>query len=294
MAPRNPVAAAPATPPRYSLLAAAQVVDNADRWQGGFSWTPEACGTGGVLPGDCGPLDAAREAPDTPGVQWSSPFYVWAADECSTFGWQARDWQGRARRQLEATQSAQIASELWTGTLASDGDPDLAPSFAAEGVAIGTTTGTIAERMALLEAWALECGLGRRIMLHMAPHAFTLYLQQAGDPAVQITGNVAVTALGSIIVSDAGYPGTAPNGEVDSGDHWAYATPPVQVRLDQVEVLPSSLADAQGLAQSINRPTNTATVWAQRLVAYQFDPCCTFATNLGVDRPTVPSAPDPT
>lgn len=293
----EPVAAPPATPPRYSLLAAAQVLDNGDRWEGGIAWTPESCGASGVLPGTC-EIQTDREAPASPSRQVSNPFYVWAADECSTFGHAARDWQGRARRQLEATQSFQIAHELWTGDITgAEQEVDVqSPFLADENTVVGTVpaTGDPVLDIPLVEAWAMKCSQGRRVMLHMSLAVFTAYVNAVGQPGVTITGSVAITALGNVLVTDAGYPGTGPQGEADTGDEWVYASPLVQIRLGPVEMLPETLDDARGLAASIRRPVNTATVWAQRLAAYQLDNCCRFAASIGMDRAdSTPPTPAP-
>lgn len=288
MAPRTPVAAAPAQPPRYSLLAAAQVLDTSeDRWQAGFAWEPEACGASGAMPATCDMDPEGRTAPAGGGREEGEPFYVWAADECSTLGSNARDWQGRARRQLEATQSFQIARELWTGTIAKDTGADTA--YLADGLnVLGDPFENVTEAVVNLEAWALACSQGRRVMLHMSPYAFNLYLLASENHAV-LSGNIVTTPLGSIVVSDAGYPGTPPDSLADNPDEWVYATPLVQVRLDAVEVLPGNLSEARAMAQGLNRPVNTATVWAQRLAAYQLDSCCRFAASTGVPRSPAPT-----
>lgn len=297
MAKPIPVPAAPATPPRHSLLAAAQVLDNdTTGWQVGIAWTPEACGAGGVIPADCAP-SPAREVPATPPAEQSHPFRVWAADECSTFGWQARDWQGRARRQLEATQSFQIARELWTGDLtrAEHAPGDRSPYLADDTTVVGAIPGGLEQllgaQLAVIETWATVCSGGRRVMLHMSPMVLAAALVTAGDNFI-VANDLVVTARGNLVVADAGYPGTPPDGQADDGMEWVYASPLVQVRLDAVETLPSSLADARGLAEMIDRPSNTATVWAQRIVAYQLDPCCRFAAKVAVPRSySIPPTP---
>ena len=287
MATRVPVAAPPATPPRVSLLNSVQVVENNERWHAGVVWTPEACAEGGAMAADCD-LTPERNAPATPDAVASSPFYVWAADECSTFGFQARDWQARARRQLEATQSFQIARELWTGaiTKGSAAPGDESPYLADDNTeVVGESPESPRLAIARLEAMAMRCMRGGRVMLHMSPMVFAMVTQEARSPYIQLTGNVATTALGNILVTDAGYTGQQPDsvGDVDQSE-WIYATPPVQVRMDAVEVLPGSLDDARNMAMALDRPVNTATVWAQRLVLYQLESCCRFAMQTDIAR----------
>lgn len=284
----TPVAALPATAPRYSLLTAAALAgDNGERWETGFAWTPESCGAGGIHPADCS-VQAERDVPASSPITEGRPVYLWAADECSTLGFHARDWQGRARRQLEATQSHQLAAELWTGALTTVEHIGSENTYLADdGVVVGTLP-TEGLPWAALEAWALACRQGGRSMIHVSPFAFAWLVSSSGD-YIDVAGSVAVTRAGTIIVTDSGYPGTPPDSEADDGDEWAFVTPVVQVRLGAVELLPETLADARNLASAIDLPSNHVTVWAQRLAAYQLDPCCRYAASLGITRPTTPT-----
>lgn len=287
MATPLPVPARPAAPPRYSLLAAAQGVDDPNRWQAGIAWEPEGCGTGDSAGINCSPFDADRAGSRSDGPVTSWPFLVWASDECSTFS--TRDWQGRARRALEASQSHQIAAEMWTGAITkAQADTPSSPFLADSSTITGSAQITDLRDVALLEAWGAACSQGQRLMIHMSPYLFLRYVEAAGD-AVQPAGNLIVTALGNLVVTDSGYPGTGPDGEDPDSVEWAYVSTLVQVRLDTVEMLPRSLTDARDLASAVNRADNTITVWAQRLAAYQLDPCCRFAVQTNVPRPTIPT-----
>lgn len=287
----EPVSAPIASPPRYSLLAAASVVDNGDRWQGGFRWSPEQCGVSGAMPADCASAD--REPGAAPPADFARPFYVWASDDCSTWGFSARDWQGRARRQLEATQSFQVAAELWTGaitrTLAEDQrtgyltDPD---------TVVGAGASTVFDTVVRVETWAARASQGRRQMVHMSPLAFATFVQEA-QQYVLWSGNVAVTMRGTIVVTDDGYPGTQPRSEADDGNEWVISSPLVAVRLDTVEILPGSFQAARDLAIAVAWDTNHVTVWAQRLAAYQLETCGRFAAPLPLAR-NLSTPPTPT
>lgn len=285
-----PVPARPAAPPRYSLLAAATVLDDPARWQTGIAWEPEACGSGGAAAIDCNPFSTDRVPLRSDGPVTSWPFLLWASDECSTFGGPNRDWQGRARRALEATQSHQIAAEFWTGAITKGaGDSPASPYLADASTVPGGSQITDVRDVALLEAWAAECSEGQRLMLHMSVNLFNRYVAALGDPAVVQAGNLIVTALGNIVVTDSGYPGTGPDSAAPDSVEWAYVSTLAQVRLDAVEILPRTLTDAMDLASALDRASNTIVVWAQRLAAYQLDPCCRFAVQTNVPRITVPS-----
>lgn len=115
--PRDNVQAPQARPPIYGLIAAAPVVEDAGlRWVGGWRYLPEGCGTSGRLAVECAGNTEAMVSPGRgPGVVEGEPVLVYAGDECSTFGFAARDWLARARRQLTAVESFELAAELWGG-----------------------------------------------------------------------------------------------------------------------------------------------------------------------------------
>jgi hypothetical protein len=255
-----------------------------------MAWAPECGGSSAGAAGCELPWSETRDpalGTGAGGIEEADPFYVWAYDTCSTLGGASRDWQGRARRRLEASQSFQIAREMWEGAIARDqGSPT---GYLADDLTLASSTPVAAAKVGVLEAWAAECSEGQRSMLHMSPHLFGLYLAAVGSPAVTVSGSLVVTALGNIVVTDAGYTGRGPISQPDDGKEWAYITPLVQIRLDAVEILPGSLNEARNLAAAVNRRTNDVTVWAQRLAAYQLDPCCRFGVGTDVTRPTTPT-----
>lgn len=298
MARRDPITPPPATQPRYSLLVAAGAngqANGAEVWQRGVAWTPESCGAGDIAPAWCG-VNLERTAPTAPSVAIADPFYVWAADACSAQGYTARDWQGRARRQLEATQSFQVAKELWAGAgtldALADARTDEASPFLADTNQVVDENLSAPRAIAVAEALAMECAQGRRIMIHV-PIA-VLAAAQAEGYVLRDTGGILTTAMGSIVVADAGYPGTGPVGPdpenpvvSDDTTQWIYTSQLVQARLGEVELLPTTLEDARSLASAMTRAANHITVWAQRLALYQLDPCCRIA--LSTDLPANPS-----
>jgi hypothetical protein len=90
---------------------------------------------------------------------------------------------------------------------------------------------------------------------------------------VRRVGNDLLTRQDNLVVVDAGYPGTGPNGEVVGATAWAYATSMVQVRMSDLEIIAAP-------AQTVDRATNTVTAWAERVFAASYDPCVHFAIEI--------------
>lgn len=294
MARRDPITAPPATPPRYSLLTAVGAngqTPGAEPWERGVTWQSEACGGGDVLAATVA-VQPARDAGSRPPRVIASPFYVWAVDDASTTPISQRDWQGRARRRLEATQSFQIAREVWTGALTIDTETDPAERnpYLADTTRVVDSAYEAERALGVAEALAMSESQGRRIMLHVPIAVLEAALRPGGSYIARDTGGVLTTPMGNIVVVDAGYPGTAPDAyEGGTTTQWIYTSPMLGVRLSAVETLPGSLADAAGVAAALSRPANDLTVWAQRLALYQLDPCARIAVSTNV-----PALPTPT
>lgn len=298
MARREPITPPPATQARYSLLVAAGANGQTagdDRWGRGAVWTPEGCGAGGIAPADCG-VSAERNPPARSGQATADPFYVWAADECDSQGFAARDWQGRARRRLEATQSYQVALEFWAGAHTRDRAAasviDSPAPFLADTDQVVDDNLEAARAIGVAEALAMACSEGRRIMIHVPIAVLQAAIDSGAGYIMRDTGGVLTTAMGNIVVADAGYIGTGPIGPdgsntPDNSTLWIFTSQLVQIRLGAVEMLPASLQDAQGWAEALDRGRNDVTVWAQRLALYQLDPCCRIA--LSTDVPALPT-----
>lgn len=287
--------APPATPPRYSLLIAAPAVtDDGARWQAGYEFAPEGCGRGGRTAVDCFGSTALLDPPANPGVVIGDPFVVWAADECSTFGYLARDYAGRATRQLLATQSFQIAAEVWAGSL--NGDTGLGGDTIANLPLNSISSDTVTsgpddpvDALAMLVAGLGICGEGRQGMVHMTPQVMQHLI--ARQALVQVSG-LWYTAMGHLVVSDDGYDGSAPGGAPATSSQWMYATSMMRVRLGEIVTLPELTGDgnARGWPAAIDRATNFVTVVAQRFAAVQWDRCCFLAAQVNIEAPLIAGA----
>lgn len=284
---REIVPAAPATASRYGLLVAAPQAGTVDR--PGIKWEPEACTPGASGAVGCEPLDRSAEV-TSPGVHVASPILLWAVERCSALGFRGRDWQGRARRALDASKSHQLAAELWTGTITKDqfADEEERTGFLADDHTTIIDGAALAPQAALsvVEAEASMCSEGQRLFLHMPVWMIEPII--TASAYVARDGNLLTTALGNIIVADSGYPGTKPDAADDDSNTWIYATKIVQTFMGEVETLPKSLDDAKSLAEAVHWAKNDAFVWAQRLATYQLDPCCRFAVQTNVPLVTLP------
>jgi len=286
-----PLAAAPASPPRYGLVVSARAggtltdtpvgqssAADGDRWEQGFAFVPENCGvvnaTDRCVPGTLTP------PANLPIVQ-ERPIALWTADKCSTFD-NLRDFQGRARRQLLAGSPTALAREFWKGTLAT---AQTYPNrFLADTNTIDTATaGPIApnDALACLEQGIAEAANGQRGMIHATVGTVTAW--QAGG-ALRREGGLLLTVVDTIVVADAGYDGTGPGGvPAAAGSVWAYGTTMVDVRLG-APVVPqpydSSIAGID--ARTVDRSINNIVVYAWRMGAATWDGCAHVAAEINL------------
>jgi hypothetical protein len=250
-----------ATQPRVGLLASA-IVDNVSTeaaWGQGLSFAPEGCGGGGVVD-VC--ESGAKEVDDNPAIIDYRPFAVWAGDRCSTFGFGARDYAGRATRQLLATQSYRVEREFMFGDLASassypnryldDGNDDV-------------VTGANPD-MALA---ALEEALGETLkgapgMIHATRGVVSIW-NKAG--ALRREGSLTRTINDTIVVAGAGYAGSLK----------AYGTELVAVRLGPIRTIP----DADAISR-VDFATNFIEVRAERIAGVIWPGCAQVSVAITV------------
>lgn len=277
LAPRSRVVAPLAAPPRVGLLPSIAAVQEQERWEAGFSFAPEGCGSSGVG-NPCG--SAPKEIAANEAVVDAEPYYVWAGDKCAPFEL-GRDWQGRARRQLLASESYQVASELWRGDLAqtevdAGGEPwpnRYLASEAADVVAGEAEPTGIVDAVSCLEYALGRCAKGQRGMLHVTRQAA---IRMASENLLRREGNLLLTTMDTIVVADAGYDGSGPYGAATADEQWLYATGMVLVRLGEVATVPEG-----GIAQAVDRSTNLVEYRAERLAAATWG-CCHLAARIDI------------
>jgi hypothetical protein len=266
--------AAPATPAQnmVNLLASAETAAaDGDSWMSGFAWVSESCPAWqGFNP--CTELDEPPPEGDRDLV-YVVPVAYRTGTECTTLSGTLD--QERARRQAERIASFVAARELWTGDLSKQDPYDLPNGGGTdqvnphlEQVDLANQLDSNADIMAALaelEAAAGEAVAGGPVLIH----ASTRLIGQVGQNLERV-GNELRTKTGAVVVPDAGYPGTGPDG---TGDGWMYATGPVLVRLGPIisDISPATTTD---------RATNRRRVIAERMFAVTFAPCSLFAIQV--------------
>lgn len=274
------MAAIPAQPPAYSLLIAADTTPESaalrDFLGHGASWAPEEIGGGFTFPIQCRGDSTAMGETANPVPMTAEPFGIGTEDHCSLIGGiTQRDWEGRARRQLEATQSFLIAREFQLGAARDTGT--LANYALTDATKIHDTGGGFdpvspAVGVALLEAAIGDALHGRRAMIHVTPATLTL-LGENG--LLTKAGQRWLTPMGSIVAADAGYT-TDKDGYV-----YAYATAPVQVLLGSMFLNPGSFEEAWNNGGLDVDRTNRVRVYAEKAALILFDGGITTTAGSG-------------
>lgn len=257
--------------PRYGLVASARTINEADeRWVNGFTYQPEGCLAAEVFD-PCATGQTKSDDRNALLVDYT-PFNVIVGETCSAFGFEARDWRGRAERLLAAKESAAIERELWTGDQATASA--WANRFLASPASDVVTAGATSPLLALecLEQALAQCGSGDQGMIHATPQVVTAW---ASLNVLRREGMKILTYLDTIVVAGSGYTGSDPNGSGPSaGSVWAYATGMVDLRRSSVQVLPATLAEA------MDRSVNDVTYRAERVAAASWDGCCHVAAQI--------------
>lgn len=271
--PREVVAAPQLAPGRRGLIPAAiEVAEPTDRWINGFAYEAESCDAAQALPIFCNPGmgdDGYEKEPgESGGLIEYDPWSIVGADFCTTLE-RGRDREGRARRQLAATEGFQIEAELWDGAIAQAEGYDN-PYFAKAGVATDLGTAGVVAAFAELEQGLAECLHGQRGMIHAMPFTVSLW---ASAGLVRVEGGLLLSTLDTIVVSGSGYSGSAPGDPptppADPSDAAnAYATGLVYLRRG-----PIFPADDGDMASRIDRQVNDETVFVERAAAATWS-CC--------------------
>lgn len=276
---RQAIEAPAVEPPRYGLVAVAATPNDIPiaNWIGGWRFTPAQCGVAGREAIECdggvgGTLDPSRR----PAIVEGDPFYVWAGDECGMAGYLPDDAEERAREQLAATESFEIANELWTGDVTDVPRP--LSHVASDRVTTGAVDPVTA--LALLEQAVAFCSKGRRGMVHMTPQ---LLDHLAAATAIHMEGPAWYTPLGNTVVADAGYTGSHPGNLAPGATQFMYGTGMVRVLLGPVEVIGD-------ISSQLDRSVNTRTTIAGRPAGVQWDQCCHFAAEVNVAPPAIGGA----
>lgn len=248
-------------PPRVGLVTARTIQNAPDGWENGLTFHPERCPVGGRFD-PCGDATLSIDASGRT-VEFDA-FAVWAGEKCSTFGFR-EDRRARATRMLESVKYFEIEEEFWTGELSD------AASFSNDHLADPTSddvTGTggalsPTNALACLEEYLAQTLKGQRGMIHATHQLVTLW---AGLQLVRREGNLVLTALDTIVVPGAGYPGTGPQDQEIGGAQFAYAT-------DEVSLLLGSVTVTGENGEEHDRETNTIEIRAWQPVGIVWPKC---------------------
>lgn len=264
----SPVLAAP----RTGLLAAASVSDSLGnvRWGKGVAWLSELHQTDseafGARPIDCSDSDAiALGADDKAPTGGADPFLVYAFDWCSAMeGLDQRDWQGRARRLLEATQSRSIAKEFWSGAISSA--RTLSNTWLAKtGSSIVTSAATApGKALALLDHYVVDALSNGTGMIHCTAKTLDRMVQ---DQALVKEGGLWRTPNGNIVVADAGYSGDKDG--VDAAQEWMFASTVPEIVLGPAR---TSRSDSPIGGEMVSVSVNDVLVYTERDVIVMHEP----------------------
>lgn len=278
----------PLAPPRVSLLTSAIVEKgmSEQEWANGVTLLPEACdGPDNPYWWEC--PEGSGETPqqvygsngkliqNPPSIVRYRAFDVWTGFRCSTFQINSGDYIGRAQRALEAFQSSFIEEELWTGARVATpaGFPNdyftNSPTLLNSG---GNTPYVTA--LAELEEALASCNPGQPSMIHAQPRTVTYWLQN-GLVTPEPNGRRLRTALGTIVVPGAGYPGTgAALAAATVASAYAYGTGMIRVWLGEARI-PKIEEGSNDLDSSlVVHAENDVRVRVERTVAALWDECC--------------------
>lgn len=248
----------------------------------GLTWRPLVCGGSDIVEvmDVCAGFSGfvTSDQPSTP--QYVPPV-VAVGMSCSAISGTTvlEETRERATALLDRCQTLGIARELWRGDAAQAANPDLPNDYLNDSsgltqVASGASVSAM-DSLANLEKYLATCSCAGNGMIHATPYTVTLWKHlQLVDR--QPDGRI-VTVLGTTVIADPGYDGSAPGGAVDAtgATAWAYATGPIDVRLGPVTVLP-----AGELGESLVRSNNDWDVFAYRAFAATMDPCCKVAVKV--------------
>lgn len=266
----QPVEAPPLLPPTTGLIQAALIDEEStpepgggangfagiEPWLRGITFSPESAAAPDLI-SMCSEASVINDYTRAGQVTYS-PFVIEVHDQCSSYGFRAADYEGRAARALEAKESWALEREFEQGILIS-ANPHLAVTYGGitQTLASGAVVGP-SDALALLDEAIANARIGIG-MIHAPAFVVSKWGVSKGDDPRGGDRQVLLSPMGNIVVGGTGYTGLGPDGTGGSADAthslmWAYATDLIEVvRSDRIDVLPGNLAEAT------NRATNTVT-----------------------------------
>lgn len=254
-------------PPTISLITAARLRDETDeRWGNGVSFAPFNCGTSRSGAYDPCNSSYTKTITGVSGDTEFKAFAVWGSDECSSFGFESRDFEERAIMVLRATEAKTIEQEMWLGTVT--GNPRFANGSAS---VVGGGPYDVGKALEKLEQALADGTVGNQCMIHMRPQLLGPLLTKR---LVRREGNLYFTYMDNVVVPGRGYPGTGPTGQAVGATEWMYASGVVEIFRGPIHQF------ALDGNQRIDRVNNNVAVFADRMILGMFDPCINFAVEV--------------
>jgi hypothetical protein len=203
------------------------------------------------------------------------PVLIVAGDRCSSWGFEARDFKGRATRMNENATPRALENELWEGTISrKEGYEN--NFLANEATCVDLTPGvvpSIARGTQILQDALGQCGFGGQGMIHVQAQTAPNLL------GARRVGQMFYDIFDNIVIPGVGYTGFGPGNKAPpAGEAYIYATDLVMVREGEIEVFPDTFEEALDRGQS-GFP-NTITFRAERFGAAYFDGTCHFACKV--------------
>lgn len=283
-----------ASPRQVSLLSSVIVnQESSDRpWGNGITWRPDACSSPDdpywwICPEGEGVSAEEEYGTKAVGDQAEThrfrPFDIWVGYECSTFGFLAQEAESRARRLLEAKQSAMIEAELWSGAVAQAGG--FPNDYITNSPTSLSSSGFITALAELEQAGSEVSGIP---VIHAQPRVVAAWCSQylvTPSPS----GRQLRTCQGTLVVPGSGYSGEHDGDPVDKTRSYAAVTGMVAVylgptRITSAEETSSRDNGAGSPADSdVDTRLNNLVVRAERSVAVVFDPCVKAVINVKLD-----------
>jgi len=252
-------------PALHGLTETAQVVvENGERWLGGFSWMPQNLVELTVQ--DPENLVATNDplSNPLPNPQSFVVAYPWMMEVASgriTWGFEANDYPARVREWIEWNTTLALEKEFWTGSLGM-GNQDLVSTMSYSATPLKPI-----RTLGVLEKEIADSGFGLG-MIHATPELVTHWT--AWGAVEEVNGKLISKATGALVVPGQGYTGAGPTDSADAAPTaqyvWAYATALCQVRLSPVTVVPDDVG------QALNRRNNELQYRAWRYGSVNYDP----------------------
>ncbi|MEU7093020.1 cupin [Kitasatospora aureofaciens] len=260
---RRYVEAVPGEPLPHGLLGGCTtIIDATDPHELlGTDWRPLSCADAHDTTW-CPPAPAPEPGPITyfrPGNCTAAPVTIVAGSECSAIGFTYAEALEHARETLRMGEQRALEEWFLRDVLCTMAE-NLTPAAGALSVAQG---------LSVLETW-LGTEYGGTGVLHLPVGVGSLISRES---SIFMDGGSPRTLVGNCVVLGAGYtvnmgpPNCLP---ADPGQAWLYATSPIRVRRDAVEVVPDTDA------ASVNTRTNDRRVQVQRTSVIEIA-CCRAA-----------------